>query len=110
MELHLRGQIMTIYDKFTTSTKEALAKWITEFANHDDSPWMNWFNKKYCQKCKSEIVTREDSLDKLGFELIFVNSVECSYCEVYNECRYFPNKPNPTIEEIIKMWLDQEVE
>lgn len=101
---------MTIYDKFTTSTKESLAKWILDFGNHEDSPWMNWFDKNYYQKCEPEIVTREESEAKLGFYLSFVDKTECSYCEVYKECRFFPNKPIPDIEEIIRMWLDQEVE
>lgn len=100
---------MKIFNKFTTSSKESLAKWIAEFGNHDDSPWMNWFDKKYCQNCQSEIVTREESEAKLGFQLRYVGSTECSYCEVYKECRFFPNRPTPDIEEIIKMWLEQEV-
>lgn len=101
---------MKIYDKFTTSTPEALAKWIASFGNHDDSPWMNWFDKTYCQKCESEIVTKEESEAKLGFQFLYLNKTECSYCEVYKECRFFPNRLTPDIEEIIKMWLDQEVE
>lgn len=101
---------MTEYDKFTKSTKEALAKWIADFGKHDDSPWMNWFDKTYCQKCESEIVTKDESEAKLGFQFLYLNKTECSYCEVYKECRFFPNKPTPEIEEIIKMWLDQEVE
>lgn len=101
---------MTIYDKFTTSTKESLAKWIADFGNHDDAPWMKWFDRTYCQKCESEIVTRDESESKLGFQLLFVTKTECSYCEVYKECRFFPNRPAPEIEEIIRMWLEQEVE
>ena len=101
---------MTVYDKFTTSTKESLAKWIADFGNHDDSPWMNWFDRAYCQKCEPEIVTRGESEAKLGFYLSYTDKIECSYCEVHKECRFLPNKPTPDIEEIIRMWLDQEVE
>ena len=64
----------------------------------------------YCQKCESEIVTRDESESKLGFQLLFIDKTECSYCEVYKECRFFPNRPTPDIEETIKMWLDQEIE
>ena len=101
---------MRIFDKFTTSTPEALAKWIADFGNHDDSPWTDWFNRTYCQKCESEIVTRDESEAKLGFQLLFVDKTECSYCEVYKECRFFPNRPNPDMKEIIQMWLEQEIE
>lgn len=101
---------MTIYDKFTTSSLESLADWIDNFGQHDDSPWINWFNRTYCEKCESEIVTVEESQAKLGFQLLYVNNTECSYCEVYKECRFFPNQPSPNTKEIIKMWLQQEVE
>lgn len=101
---------MTIYDKFTTSSLESLAEWIADFGNHDDSPWMDWFDKTYCQKCESEIITREESEAKLGFLLMYASKTECSYCEVYRECRFFPNRPSPDMKEIVKMWLEQEVE
>ena len=101
---------MKIFDKFTTSTPEALAKWISDFGNHDNGPWMNWFDKTYCQKCEPEIVTRDESKSKLGFQLLYKDKTECSYCEVHKECRFFPNRPTPDIEEMVKMWLDQEVE
>ena len=36
------------------------------------------------------------------------SSTECSYCEVYKECRFFKGK-NPSTLEIIEMWLNEEV-
>ena len=90
------------------SLKE-LALWIDINGHHDESPWLTWFNEKYCDKCEPEIVNAENCLEKLGFELLYKNSTECSYCEVYKECRFFNGK-NPSTLEIIEMWLKEEVE
>lgn len=101
---------MTIYDKFINSSKEALAEWLDEHGMFDDSPWMKWFDNNYCQKCESEIIKRADSKLKLGFELKYVSQTECSYCEVYKHCRFFPDKKEvPSNKEIIEMWLSLEV-
>ena len=98
---------MTNYEWLTTLSIEQLAQWLAANGQYNDSPWMTWFDNKYCSKCESEIVKREDCMSKLGFEPLFSSETECSYCEVYNECRFFPNKKNPDILEIIEMWLKE---
>ena len=100
---------MNRYKQLSSKSLKELALWIDINSQHDDSPWMNWFSKKYCDRCESEVVSREDSLSKLGFNLLYKSSTECSYCEVYNECRFFRGK-NPSTLEIIEMWLKEEVE
>ena len=100
---------MNRYEQFKSKSLKELALWIDINGQHDDSAWMNWFSNKYCDKCESEIVSREDSLEKLGFELMYVNSTQCSYCEVYKECRFFKGKNLSTL-EIVEMWLKEEVE
>lgn len=100
---------MNNYELLTSKDIKQFAQWLDANVQHDDSPWMTWFDKKYCSKCEPEIVKREDSMSKLGFELLFVNQTECSYCEVYNECRFFPNKENPSTQEIIEMWLKENI-
>lgn len=105
-----RNNMKTRYTKFKSMSIEELAKWIDDHGQHDDSPWMTWFDNKYCSRCESEIVKREDSMSKLGFELLFRNETECSYCEVYDECRFFQNKKNPGTQEIIEMWLKEAVD
>lgn len=102
---------MTRYDKFITSSIDSLVEWISEYGQFDNSPWITWFDNKYCKNCESVKISREDSLEKLGFELLYVNDTECSYCEVNKKCRYFPDmKESPSNTEIIKMWLESEVE
>lgn len=101
---------MNHYKQLTSLSLEELAKWLDNNVQHDDSPWMAWFNKKYCSKCEPEIVKKEDSMSKLDFELLFnEKEIECSYCEVYNKCRFFPNKENLSTVEIIELWLKEEV-
>lgn len=100
---------MNRYEQLTSKTINELALWIDINSQHDDSPWMTWFNETYCDKCNPEIVYAEDSLSKLGFQLLYKNNTECSYCEVYQECRFFNGK-NPSTLEIIEMWLKEDVE
>ena len=108
MSIH-RNQSQDHRQECTSTQEDGRHLWIDINGQHDDSAWMNWFSNKYCDKCENEIVSREDSLEKLGFELMYVSSTECSYCEVYKECRFFKGK-NPSTLEIIEMWLNEEVE
>ena len=100
---------MNRYEQLKSKSLKELALWIDTYCQHDDSPWMKWFSEKYCDKCESEIVSAEDSLTKLGFNLLYVSHTECSYCELYKECRFFEGK-NPNTLDIIEMWLREEVE
>lgn len=102
---------MTRFEKFVTSSVDSLAEWIDEYGAHDESPWITWFDNKYCKNCKPVTVDKKDTLEKLGFELCYADRCECSYCELNKQCRYFPDKEeSPSIVEIIKMWLESEVE
>ena len=102
---------MTRFDKFTTSSIDSLAEWINEYGAHDASPWITWFDNKYCSICPYVVIDKKDSLEKLGFELMWEDRTTCSHCEVYKKCRYFPDmKESPSNTEIIKMWLESEVE
>lgn len=100
---------MNHFKQLTSLSLEELAKWINNNVQHEGSPWMTWFDKKYCSKCEPEIVKKEDFMSKLGFEFLYKKEIECSYCEVYNKCRFFPNKKNPSTVEIIELWLKEEV-
>ena len=93
---------MTNYEKLTKMTIKQLANWLDKYGKFDCSPWMTWFDINYCQKCDPEIVTVP----------AFNNSeAECSYCELNHKCRLFPKiKEEPSNLDIIKMWLEQEVE
>ena len=102
---------MTHYNELTSMSIEGLARWIETNGKFDDSPWMNRFNKNYCSKCESVTITKAESKEKLGFELMFSEDTTCSYCEVYKKCRFFPNlNETPSCVEIIEMWLKENVD
>ena len=97
---------MNNYKRLTSLSVEDFAKWIDEYGKFDDSPWITWFSNKFCNTCPSVIIDKKDSLDKLGFELWYGTSTTCSYCEINNKCRYFPDmEVTPSNFDIIKMWL-----
>lgn len=80
------------------STDE-LAEWLDLYGNFDHSPWMEWFDKKYCQDC-----------DGIDMEYIDGHITECAYCEINNVCRFFPDREEaPNNVEILKIWLDEEI-
>lgn len=92
---------MTNYEHITHMRVDEMAKWIDKYGMFDNSPWMSWFDQKYCKNCedimcKYEAGTRE---------------FPCSYCEVYDTCRFFQDLDDILDNKmIIKMWLESEVE
>lgn len=92
---------MTRFEKLKTKNVDELAHWLSVHCSCDDAPWIEWFDKKYCQNCTAVNVF----VPALGRE------VEHSYCEVNHSCKFFPGSDGaPDFEEIIKMWLEGEEE
>ena len=100
---------MTRYEQFTSMSIEDLAAWIDEHGQFDNSPWMNRFDGNYCRNCSPIILTKPEQKEKLGFEVLYNISTTCAYCEVHEECRFFPGRPTPALREIILMWLKETV-
>ena len=92
---------MTNFEKIKSMTKEELLDWLDEHGEFDGSPWMEWFNQKYCQKCDPVII-----------KIIMPDTKEAreseeTYCETHNDvCRFFNKEMD--VKEIIGLWLDQE--
>lgn len=102
---------MTNIKQLQSMTLEELVDWLDKYGSYDDSPWTNWFNDNYCSKCESVECPCEESLEKLGIEPLYDDSVECAYCELAKNCRFFPElKDTPDNKEVIRMWLTSEVE
>ena len=97
---------VTNYNKIVSMSIEELAHWLDKHGLFEESPWMSWFNTKYCNNCESVIVLKEKSLETLGFNTY--HDAECAYCEVNKDCRFFPGTEVPSTEEIIKMWLKED--
>ena len=90
---------------------DELAKWLDEHLMFDDAPHMQWFVENYCDKCESIMCKYEDSEKVLGFKPFYDAEVECTYCEIYKKCRFFPNMDEvPDGKETVKLWLESEIE
>lgn len=88
---------MTNLEAFRSMTMDIdkFAKWLHENCG-DDAAWVLWFDKKYCNKC--ECIPMND-----------YSCLEYAYCEVNKKCRYFPDLNEiPSMEDIIKMWLEND--
>ncbi len=94
---------MTNFDKFKQMSLEEFVEWLDTYGAFDGSPWMEWFNEKYCQNCENIMIRPYN--DDSDIE------IPCSYCELKRNCKFFPNKEEtPDNKEIIEMWLAEEGE
>lgn len=101
---------MTNIEALQAMSLEKLAEWLDEHGMFDNSPWSNWFNEKYCEKC--EPITCKVTSANIGITPLFQEQeIDCSYCELESKCRFFDHLDNaPDTTDIIKMWLSDEVE
>lgn len=89
---------MTVYESFKSKSIDELAEWLDKHVI-DDSPWISYFDRKYCNKCKP--IHCEDG---------DCGSGEYSWCELNGKCRFFQDMPDiPDNKQIIKMWLEREI-
>jgi hypothetical protein len=93
-------------------TIDELAEWLDKNCMFDNSPWLNSFNEKYCEKCESIKCKYVDAEEKLGITpFSYSGEIECAYCELENKCRFFQELDDvPDNKEMIKMWLEEEAE
>lgn len=91
------------FERLKSMSVDELAEWLDENGKFDNSLWMQWFDQKYCKNC--EDVERHYESDGYYTRMCF------AYCELNHKCRFFPNLDDaPNNEDIIKLWLEEEVE
>lgn len=94
---------MNNFEKLQSLGIEQFAEWLDQNGMWDNSPWSKWFDSKYCQQCESVKATVEGYLG--------TRECEFAWCELEHRCRYFADHEEvPDCKEIIKMWLEAEVE
>ena len=94
---------MNNFEKLKSMSLEELADWLDKNGMWDNSPWSKWFDSKYCRQCQPVEATVEDDFGK--------RECEFAWCELEHKCLYFAELEDvPNCEEIIKMWLEAEVE
>ena len=92
---------MNNWTKLKNMSTEDLAEWLDQYGQFDNSPWITWFDQKYCKNCENIMCKYEDG----------EREFPCSYCEVYDTCKFFPDLDEvPGNKMIIKMWLETEIE
>jgi hypothetical protein len=104
---------MNNFEKLKSMSIEELAEWLDKYGQLDHSPWSEWFNKKYCDKCESIKCKYVDAEEKLGFSPFYFygGEIECAYCELEHKCKFFPELDDtPDNRDTIRMWLESEVE
>lgn len=90
---------MNKFDKIKQMDVDEFARWLDRHTNSDDSDWLKWWDNKYCKNCEPEF----------AYSTFWNDYGECSYCENYGNCRFFPElSESPDLEQIIKMWLERE--
>lgn len=88
---------MNNFEKFKSMTIDELADWIDKYGQFDNSPWLEYFNTKYCENCESIKCTRNEKTDL------------CAYCELHDCCKFFPDLNYvPEVRDTIKLWLESE--
>lgn len=92
---------MNNWAKLKNMSTEDWAEWLDQYGQFDNSPWITWFGQKYCKNCENIMCKYEDG----------EREFPCSYCEVYDTCKFFPDLDEvPGNKMIIKMWLETEIE
>ena len=99
---------ITWFEKLKLMDIEELASWLDKHGQVNNSPWMKQFNKMYCNKCTPEYGYATDCTGEYEW------SVPCEYswCELNDfKCKFFPDMEEaPDNKDMIKMWLQTEVE
>lgn len=92
---------MNNWTKLKNMSTEDLAEWLDQYGQFDNSPWMSWFDQKYCKNCEDIMCKYEDG----------EREFPCSYCELNGNCKFVPDlDEEPDNKRIIKMWLETEIE
>ena len=100
----------TNFENLKSMSIDELAEWLDKNGIIDNSPWMDYFNNKYCNNCESVMCKYEDAEKMLGFKpCLWDDEIECAYCEIYKKCRHFPEMTEVLDgKEIVKLWLEAE--
>lgn len=91
---------MTVFDNIKNKNIDEFAEWLDEHCNFDDALHWQWWDENYCGKCEP-IETRTN---------VFGCPLDRAYCEISGNCRFFQDmKDIPDSKQVIKMWLESEL-
>lgn len=91
---------MTQFENLKNMNIDEFTEWLNEYGAFDDSPWMKWFDQKYCKNCPDVMCH-------------YVNSTHefpCGWCELEHKCKFFTDLNSiPDSKMIIKLWLESKI-
>jgi hypothetical protein len=97
---------MTQFENFKAMTIDQLVEWLDAYGRFDESPWIEWFDETYCNKCPAE---QHYLHDCTGEQDCYVPT-ESSWCTLNGKCKFFPDMDEePDCKDIIKLWLESEL-
>ena len=80
---------MNNFEKLKSMSAEELAEWLDSL-HYENTPWLQWFDSKYCSQC---------------------DTVEVPDCVKKNKCKFFLEMDEaPNRIDILKMWFMEEAE
>lgn len=94
---------MTVFDSIKNKNIDELAEWLEKYCNDFDSavPWWKYWDENYCNKC--EPITAGTN--------VFGYPQKYAYCEIGGYCKFFKDiKGIPDSKQVIKMWLESELD
>ena len=95
---------MTVFENINSKNIDELVEWLDKNGASDNTPWIRWYDKNYCKRCKPVVACMPSVLPDWEGEHEF------AWCELNSNCRYFQDIKNvPNRKETIKLWLESEV-
>lgn len=89
---------MRAFDYLKSKSIDELTDWFDKNFISLATPWWEWWNKNYCNKCEAEVVLDDNGYDR-----------DYGYCELNDKCKYFQDMECvPDCKQVIKMWLESE--
>lgn len=98
---------MTNHDNIKSMSLDAFVDFLDKYSIHESTPWSMWWEQNYCGKCNSISVNAEKQKELLGF-ISLKENIDCAYCEIYDHCKYFPEKHEVSLKDVLKLWLEEE--
>lgn len=90
---------MTVFENIKQMNMDTLIDCLDKLHFPEYAPWMQWYNKTYCQNCDTVTANVQ----------YLMKTCECAWCEIHGKCKFFPKLDDgPDRKQMIKLWLESE--
>lgn len=88
---------MNVFESIKSKSIDELTEWLDKYCVFGNAPWIEYWDKTYCNKCDAVYYDGDRN--------------EYAWCELNNRCKFFQDMSSiPNDKQIIKMWLESEIE